>query len=45
MRQKLLVVLETVGVGFIVAGISVWSVPAACVTAGVALIAACEVRG
>lgn len=45
MSKGLLVVLETVGVGLIVAGISVFSVPAALIAAGAAVVSAIEVRG
>lgn len=45
MKAKLLLVVEVVGVGLIVAGVAAWSTPAAFITAGSALIAACEVRG
>jgi len=47
-RKKLLAVAETVGLGLFVAGVSGvfgWSVPVALIGTGVAVVAACEVRG
>lgn len=37
--------LEVAGVALIVAGIAMVSVAAACVVGGIAVVAACEVRG
>lgn len=37
--------IELVGVALVVAGVALWSVPLALVVAGLAVIAAVEVRG
>jgi cytochrome c-type biogenesis protein CcmH/NrfF len=45
MRKRLLFAGEAVGVGITTAGVALWSVPAALVLLGGAIVAACEVRG
>lgn len=45
MRSRVLAVVETVGVGLVTVGVGMWSVPAALVVAGLAAVAAVEVRG
>jgi len=45
MPKWLLALFECVGVALVVAGVAVWSWPAALIVLGVALIAMCEARG
>ena len=45
MPKWMLVFVELVGVALVVAGVALWSVPAALIVAGVVAVAACEVRG
>lgn len=40
-----LLLIEVLGLLLAVVGIALWSVPAALIVAGVAVVAACEVRG
>lgn len=42
--RVVLLLVELVGVALIVAGVAAWSVPAALIVAGAALVGVCEVR-
>lgn len=44
-KRMLVLIVEIIGIACIVAGVAAWSIPAASIVAGSALVAACEVRG